>query len=330
MYLYLWADKNVIMISFLEGSDESLRVEQVPAIPVPLMVSSNPGCSSNAASPSLSSTSSSDTGTPSTTSSSKASGSLASPVPSCSTSTGSTHQPGQGGCATSAHQPPYDLRRKSPHQLDSTGASSFGSTASAVPAGPGCYISDGSNGSSSSSSCTSGSSGTSTASSNRLNQVLSSGGGGCSSRWPTPPLVAQDPGGGPTASVSVAGCSSTGHCSSDSSGPSSRSSTPGTPTPAYIAGSPPGHSSCPTDAATMYTATTAAECLLPSRKRPRRCASVSSEGIPGNCIAAHYLQYELPDEVLLTIFSYLKELDLCRVVQVCKRFHSIGNDSKLW
>ena len=46
--------------------------------------------------------------------------------------------------------------------------------------------------------------------------------------------------------------------------------------------------------------------------------------------AAHYLQYELPDEVLICIFSYLLEQDLCRVSQVCKRFQSIANDTELW
>lgn len=46
--------------------------------------------------------------------------------------------------------------------------------------------------------------------------------------------------------------------------------------------------------------------------------------------AAHYLQYELPDEVLLTIFNYLLELDLCRVSQVCKRFQAIANDTEIW
>nr|CAG4637018.1 EOG090X06H8 [Ceriodaphnia reticulata]SVE72943.1 EOG090X06H8 [Ceriodaphnia reticulata] len=46
--------------------------------------------------------------------------------------------------------------------------------------------------------------------------------------------------------------------------------------------------------------------------------------------AAHYLQYDLPDEVLICIFSYLFEKDLCRVSQVCKRFQSIANDTELW
>lgn len=46
--------------------------------------------------------------------------------------------------------------------------------------------------------------------------------------------------------------------------------------------------------------------------------------------AAHYLQYEMPDEVLLTIFSYLMEQDLCRVSLVCKRFQTIANDCELW
>ncbi len=45
---------------------------------------------------------------------------------------------------------------------------------------------------------------------------------------------------------------------------------------------------------------------------------------------AHYLQHELPDEVLLKIFSYLFEFDLGTVAQVCKRFHTIANDTELW
>ena len=45
---------------------------------------------------------------------------------------------------------------------------------------------------------------------------------------------------------------------------------------------------------------------------------------------AHYLQREMPDEVLLKIFSYLLEFDLCTVMQVCKRFHTIANDLELW
>jgi F-box protein 11 len=38
----------------------------------------------------------------------------------------------------------------------------------------------------------------------------------------------------------------------------------------------------------------------------------------------------MPDEVLLTIFSYLLEQDLCRLSLVCKRFQTIANDTELW
>ncbi|RWS04399.1 hypothetical protein B4U79_05437, partial [Dinothrombium tinctorium] len=62
------------------------------------------------------------------------------------------------------------------------------------------------------------------------------------------------------------------------------------------------------------------------RKKSRRLCSVCNS--PNE--AARYLLYELPDEVLLTIFSYLLEQDLCRVAQVCKRFHTIANDCELW
>lgn len=43
-----------------------------------------------------------------------------------------------------------------------------------------------------------------------------------------------------------------------------------------------------------------------------------------------YLQDKLPDEVMLKIFSFLLEFDLCRAAQVCKRFRTISNDSELW
>lgn len=70
--------------------------------------------------------------------------------------------------------------------------------------------------------------------------------------------------------------------------------------------------------------------LVP-RKRQRRAYSSSSHSPPDDGgAAAHYLLYELPDEVLLTIFSYLLEQDLCRVAQVCKRFHIISSDTELW
>lgn len=71
-----------------------------------------------------------------------------------------------------------------------------------------------------------------------------------------------------------------------------------------------------------------ASVMLPARKRPRRTCSTSYENSTNT--AAHYLQYELPDEVLLTIFNYLLEQDLCRVSQVCKRFQVIANDTEIW
>lgn len=72
--------------------------------------------------------------------------------------------------------------------------------------------------------------------------------------------------------------------------------------------------------------------LLPARKRPRRMYSMSGSGsgMETHTTAAHYLQYEMPDEVLLTIFSYLLEQDLCRLTLVCKRFSTIANDTELW
>lgn len=47
-------------------------------------------------------------------------------------------------------------------------------------------------------------------------------------------------------------------------------------------------------------------------------------------MAAQYLLFALPDEVLVTIFSYLREFDLCRAARVCRRFYKIANDLGLW
>ncbi|CAG0898407.1 unnamed protein product [Darwinula stevensoni] len=67
--------------------------------------------------------------------------------------------------------------------------------------------------------------------------------------------------------------------------------------------------------------------MLPARKRRRADTELE---VTGNNPSAQYLQCELPDEVLLNIFSYLSEKDLCRVSQVCQRFSCIANDIELW
>lgn len=51
---------------------------------------------------------------------------------------------------------------------------------------------------------------------------------------------------------------------------------------------------------------------------------------PENSVASRYLLYELPDEVVVSIFSFLREFDLCRAAQVCQRFCKIANDIGLW
>lgn len=65
----------------------------------------------------------------------------------------------------------------------------------------------------------------------------------------------------------------------------------------------------------------------PSVKKKKKSQTVS---VSNSKDGGKYLQQDLPDEVLLKIFSYLLEFDLCRAVQVCKRFRTIGNDLELW
>ncbi|XP_015364376.1 PREDICTED: F-box only protein 11 [Diuraphis noxia] len=88
----------------------------------------------------------------------------------------------------------------------------------------------------------------------------------------------------------------------------------------------------PTASATASVLQSAATPPLsqPARKRLRRNTSCTITSSDNSNSAAHYLQCELPDEVMLTIFSYLYEQDLCRIAQVCKRFQAIANDNNLW
>ena len=47
-------------------------------------------------------------------------------------------------------------------------------------------------------------------------------------------------------------------------------------------------------------------------------------------IGCPYLQELLPLELLLHIFAFLRERDLCHVAQVCHRFNVVANDKSLW
>lgn len=45
--------------------------------------------------------------------------------------------------------------------------------------------------------------------------------------------------------------------------------------------------------------------------------------------AGEYLQYWMPDEMLLKIFSYIPVMELMKLSAVCRRFNSICNDRVL-
>lgn len=130
-------------------------------------------------------------------------------------------------------------------------------------------------------------------------------------------------GGGRGSSPSVSGIAAPSPSHSHSSPYDLRRKSPPHPDPA------PGTSSALPPPGGSSVAAALGSSSLPARKRPRRTCSLSTDGTSANT-AAHYLQYELPDEVLLTIFNYLMEQDLCRVSQVCKRFQTIANDTELW
>ncbi|XP_050054431.1 uncharacterized protein LOC126549396 [Aphis gossypii] len=59
-------------------------------------------------------------------------------------------------------------------------------------------------------------------------------------------------------------------------------------------------------------------------------ASGNYDATPGGASTSTSFQCEVPDEVVLIIFSYLNEQDLCKTAQVCKRIQAIANDNCLW
>nr|XP_029541214.1 F-box only protein 11-like isoform X3 [Oncorhynchus nerka] len=84
---------------------------------------------------------------------------------------------------------------------------------------------------------------------------------------------------------------------------------------------------CPAKTNMEGASTSATEDFGHRAKRAR--VSGKSQDLPA-APAEHYLEEKLPDEVVLKIFSYLLEQDLCRAACVCKRFSELANDPILW
>ncbi|KAM9804338.1 F-box only protein 11a [Neosynchiropus ocellatus] len=89
----------------------------------------------------------------------------------------------------------------------------------------------------------------------------------------------------------------------------------------------PKRTVCPTKANMEGASTSTTENFGHRPKRPR--VSGKCQDLPA-APAEQYLQEKLPDEVVLKIFSYLLEQDLCRAACVCKRFSELANDPILW
>ncbi|KAM9240465.1 F-box only protein 11 isoform 4-T4 [Leptosomus discolor] len=88
----------------------------------------------------------------------------------------------------------------------------------------------------------------------------------------------------------------------------------------------PKRTACPTKSSMEGASTSATENFGHRAKRAR----VSGKSQDLSAPAEQYLQEKLPDEVVLKIFSYLLEQDLCRAACVCKRFSELANDPILW
>uniref|UniRef100_A0A669DUJ4 F-box protein 11a n=1 Tax=Oreochromis niloticus TaxID=8128 RepID=A0A669DUJ4_ORENI len=89
----------------------------------------------------------------------------------------------------------------------------------------------------------------------------------------------------------------------------------------------PKRTVCPTKPSMEGASTSTTENFGHRPKRPR--VSGKCQDLPA-APAEQYLQEKLPDEVVLKIFSYLLEQDLCRAACVCKRFSELANDPILW
>uniref|UniRef100_A0A673MAZ1 DNA mismatch repair protein Msh2-like n=1 Tax=Sinocyclocheilus rhinocerous TaxID=307959 RepID=A0A673MAZ1_9TELE len=89
----------------------------------------------------------------------------------------------------------------------------------------------------------------------------------------------------------------------------------------------PKRTVCPTKNSMEGASTSATENFGHRAKRAR--VSGKSQDLPA-APAEQYLQEKLPDEVVLKIFSYLLEQDLCQAACVCKRFSELANDPILW
>ncbi|XP_016314166.1 F-box only protein 11-like isoform X2 [Sinocyclocheilus anshuiensis] len=89
----------------------------------------------------------------------------------------------------------------------------------------------------------------------------------------------------------------------------------------------PKRTACPTKTSMEGASTSTTENFGHRAKRAR--VSGKSQDLPVTP-AEQYLQVKLPDEVVLKIFSYLLEQDLCRAACVCKRFSELANDPILW
>lgn len=88
----------------------------------------------------------------------------------------------------------------------------------------------------------------------------------------------------------------------------------------------PKRTACPTKNSMEGASTSTTENFGHRAKRAR----VSGKSQDLSAPAEQYLQEKLPDEVVLKIFSYLLEQDLCRAACVCKRFSELANDPILW
>ncbi|KAH0622846.1 hypothetical protein JD844_025581 [Phrynosoma platyrhinos] len=89
----------------------------------------------------------------------------------------------------------------------------------------------------------------------------------------------------------------------------------------------PKRTACPAKSSMEGASTSATENFGHRAKRAR--VSGKSQDLSA-APAEQYLQEKLPDEVVLKIFSYLLEQDLCRAACVCKRFSELANDPILW
>ncbi|XP_033627514.1 F-box only protein 11-like isoform X2 [Asterias rubens] len=111
-----------------------------------------------------------------------------------------------------------------------------------------------------------------------------------------------------------------------------KKASPISPPTETISGVPAASSSSTTSSihVTSTSSTSSSSSSSSKVKRARLTHHQTTQSVNLSNPEDNFLQYHVPSEILLKIFSYLLEKDLCNAACVCKRFNSLAGDPTVW